>query len=225
MRRAARAVALLPAVLAATGCFDAHSVDQGPWVIDDFEDGDLNPADRNFGLWGCYTYSPPGQYCLAALGPGDQGAFSLALDFTIADPADGKLEYGGAGVQTLATTPENFSRFNEMVFSSKIVSGAPASPSSPQLSVRLGCSTAQLEDGTQPGDLYVVQTFVPTSEWQPFSLPITQFSAPPYDTAHILGGPAACTRRVDIIQFDAQLQLPDGQSAMGRLNVDEINFQ
>ena len=38
-RRAAWAVALLPAVLGVAGCFDAPTVDPGPYVIDDFEDG------------------------------------------------------------------------------------------------------------------------------------------------------------------------------------------
>jgi hypothetical protein len=216
---------MLPALLGATGCFDVHSVDQGPWVIDDFEDGDLTPADRNFGPWDCYTYSPPNQDCHRALGRGAQGVFSLKIDFTVVDPADGKPEYPGAGVQTVSTTPEDFSRFSKVVFRSKSVPAVPALPSSTRFGVQLYCSTARLEDGTKPGNLHVEQPFAVTAEWQLFSLPMAQFSPSPYDTAHILGGPGACVQRVDAIQFDVQPSLSDGQSAMGQLSVDEINFQ
>jgi len=229
MTSTALAVAMLPAVLGATGCFDAHSVDQGPWVIDDFEDGDLNPADRNFGAWVCYTYPQPSQY-LPVLDSGYQSAFSLALDFTVVNPASGTNDNAGAGVQTLtAAVPEDFSRFNKMVFSSKSVPGVSASPGVIKFAVHLGCSTVSLDDGTTPGDVFVLLPFVVPSavppDWgDPVQLPMANFESPSYLSAHPVD-PATCIRHVDSIQFDAEPQLLEGQSTMGRLDIDEINFQ
>jgi len=224
MTRVTLAVAILPAVLAMAGCFDVHSVD-GPWVIDDFEDGDLKPADPRFGPWFCYTFSPPNQYCHLGLDAGDQSRGSLALDFALVDPSqDVGQQFGGVGVQTgTAAAPRNLSRFSEMVFTSKLVSAATL-PSSAWASAQLGCSTAQVDDGTNP---YVLLTFALTADWQPepLTLSIADFVEPFFMTRHIVGGPAACLQRVDSIQFQFQPELSDGQSATARLNVDGIYFQ
>jgi hypothetical protein len=219
------AVATLPVVLGATGCFDVHSVDPGPWVIDDFEDGDLNPADRNFGPWNCYAGPPPNP-CITGLDSGDQSTFSLALDFTLVNPASGSANAVFAGVQTgTAAAPEDFSRFSGMVFSGKVVPGVPALPNMTTFSVHLGCSTVPAEDGTTPGNLYVRQQFDATTDWQPVQLPIASFVSPFYLATHPQGGPAACLRRIDSIHFELEPQLPAGQSAMGRLDIDEVSFR
>lgn len=217
------AIAMLPAVLGATGCFDAHSVDSGPWVIDDFEDGDLTPFDRNFGSWSCYTWPKPSQY-LPVLDAGDQSTFSLALDFTIVNPASGTNDSAGAGVQTLkAAVPEDLSRFNKMVFSAKIVADVPASMT--DVSVLLGCSTVPLDDGTTPGNVVVLLPFVVTTDWgEPVQLPMANFESPSSASVHPVD-PSACKRRVDSIHFEVAPQLLEGQSTMGRLDIDEINFQ
>lgn len=222
------AIAMMPTAFVATGCFDAHGVDPGPWVIDDFEDGDLNPADRNFGPWGCYTWPQSNQYA-PVLDSGDQSPFSLALDFTIVSPANGSVNSEGAGVQTgTAVTPEDFSRFSEMVFSSKIVPGVPPLPNTTNFTVHLGCSTVPLE-GNQaiPGNLYVLHQFYITTEWQqPISLPMASFVSPTYLSTHIQGGPAACLQHVDSITFEIDApMLPAGQSAVGRLDIDEISLR
>jgi hypothetical protein len=226
MSRPLRA-ALLPALLATVGCFDVQRVSQGPWVIDDFEDGDFQPADRNLGPWTCYTFNPPNQDCSRSLESGDQSAYSLSLDFTIADPADGSPQYGSAVLQTgIPATPKSFLHFNEMVFSAKLVSGVSALPSTIAVYVQLGCSAAQLDDGTNPGNPYVLAAFpLPTANWQTFTLPMASFSSPFFDPTHILGGPAACLQRVDSVTFAVDPNLDDGQTTMGQLNVDEIYFQ
>jgi hypothetical protein len=223
------AVAMLPAVLGATGCFDAHSVDPGPWVIDDFEDGDYQPFDRNFGSWDCYASGPSHLCSKAPVTPGDQGLYAMALDFTIGDPAGSGQQPGGASLQTLLpATPEDLSRFSEMVFSAKMpaLPALAALPSSPVFYAELGCSTVQ-GDGyqTTAGNLYVRQDFPVTIDWKTVQLPKAGFLSSPYNDAHINGGPAACLQRVDNIHFEVQFELSDGQSAMGELSVDEIYFQ
>lgn len=225
MTSIALTVAVLPLMLAATGCFDAHSVDPGPWVIDDFEDGDLSPSDRNFGAWSCWALPQPNS-CSAVLDSGDQSASSLALDFTIASPPNGSANAVLAGVQTgTAATPEDFSRFSEMVFSSKVVPGDPPLPNMTSFTVHLGCSTVPSDDGSVPRNLYVYQKFDVATDWQPVELPIAMFATPPYLPTHPQGGPAACLRRVDSVNFVIEPQLLVGQSATSQLDVDGISLR
>jgi hypothetical protein len=220
------AVAMLLAVLGATGCFDAQRVDPGPWVIDDFEDGDLNPFDRNFGAWGCYAW-PQASLYPPVLDSGDESIFSLGLDFTIVNPADGSAISVGAGVQTgTAARPEDFTRFSEMVFSAKLVPGVPSLPSSmTRFTVHLGCSTVPREDGTTPGNLYVPEQFDVTTDWQLVQLSIPDFTSAYYLATHVQGGPPACLRHVDSIHFEVEPVLPTGQSVVGRLDIDGISLR
>jgi hypothetical protein len=225
MNRALLSIALLPTVLGAVGCFDVHNVG-GPWVIDDFENGDLKPADPNFGPWGCSSFNESTTTnCSYGLDPGDASAHALFLDFTVDDPPDGVVQEGGALLQTGAGKPEDFSRFNQMVLSAKLVSGNPPLPSTTEVYVELGCTSAQAEDGTRPGNLYVVQSVAYTDDWQTFTLSMANFGSPAFDPTHLLGGPTACLERVDDIYFAVEPLVPDGQSAMGRLDVDDIYFQ
>ena len=55
---AALTVALLAVVFGAAGCFDVHSVDPGPYVIDDFENGTVQPLDSLFAGWFCGGDNP-----------------------------------------------------------------------------------------------------------------------------------------------------------------------
>ncbi len=218
-------LAMLPAMLGATGCFDAHGVDPGPWVIDEFEDGDLNPWDRNFGPWACWVMPQPNS-CASVLEAGDQSAFSLGVAFTIASPANGSANAVLAGVETgTAATPEDFSRFSEMVFSSKLVPGPSPLPNLTSFTVHLGCSTVPSDDGSVPRNVYVVQKFDVTTDWQPVQLPIASFGSPPYLPTHPQGGPAACLRRIDSINFQIEPHLPAGQSATSQLDVDGISLR
>ena len=226
MNRAFLALSMLPALLGTSGCFDVHGADPGPWVIDDFEDGDLKPADANLGPWTCYTFNPSGGACSVGLDPGNESLYSLFLQFTIVDPPDGLGQQGGAVLQTvLSATPENLARFGEIVFSAKLVSGNPPLLSTTQLRVQLFCSTVAADDGTGPGDLYVIQPVTFTGAWQTFSLAVASFGSPPFLTEHPLGGPTACLQHVDSVQFTVAPLLSDGQSATGRLDVDDVYFQ
>jgi hypothetical protein len=222
MNRGMHTVAILTTLLGTIGCFDVHSVG-GPWVIDDFEDGDFKPADPNFGLWGCSSFQQTTtDNCTYGLDPGDDSTYSLFLDFTVPETPDGVAQQGGAQLQTAAVTPEDLSRFDEMVLSAKLV-GSP--PSSTDLSVLLSCSSAQADDGSSPGNLYVFRDLPYPSGWQTSRLPMADFTSPSYVSTHVLGGPMACLERVDGISFTVDPQVTVSQSAMGRLNVDHIYFQ
>jgi hypothetical protein len=208
-----------------SGCFSVHDVDQGPWVIDDFEDGGLNPADPNFGRWTCSSFNEASnQNCSYGLDPGDQSAHSLFLSFTVDDQPDGTQEQGGAELYTGAVRLESFSGYSEMVLSAKLASDPPL-PSSATLQAQLGCSTVEADDGTFPGSLFVVQGLTYTSDWHTFTLPIADFGSPPWIATKAVGGPTACLERIDSISFAVAPDLSDGQSVTARLNVDDIYLQ
>jgi hypothetical protein len=219
-------LAIAGTLCSAAGCFDVQRVSQGPWVIDDFEDGDLKPTDRNFGPWGCASFNESTTTnCSYGRDPGDDSAYSLFLDFTVEDSPDGVAQQGGAQLQTEAAKPEDLSRFNQMVLSVKLVSGSPPLPSSAQVFVQLNCSSAQADNGSSPGDLYLLQYLPYTSDWQTFPLAMANFTSPSFTPMHVLGGPMACLERVDGISFSVAPQVAESQSATGRLNVDHIYFQ
>jgi hypothetical protein len=220
-------LAVCSVAVGTSGCFGVHDVDQGPWVIDDFEDGDLNPADPNFGPWTCSSFNETtSDNCSAGLDVGYQSAYSLFLDFAVDDPLDGTQERGGAELYTGATRPENLSAYGEMVLNAKLVSDVPSLPGGATLDAQLGCSTVEADDGTFPGTLYVVQGLIGYSaDWQTFTLPTENFGSPPWIATKVVGGPTACLERVDSISFEFDPNLPDGQSVTARLNVDDIYFQ
>jgi hypothetical protein len=224
MNRVTHTVAILT-TLGTMGCFDVHSVGS-PWVIDDFEDGDFKPADPNFGLWRCSSFDESTtDNCNYGLDRGDDSAYSLFLDFTVADSPDGVPQQGGAQLQTGAVAPEDLSRFNEMVLSAKLVSGSPMLPPSTDVRVQLGCSSVQADNGSSPGNLYVSWNLPYTKDWLPFTISMADFTSPSFISTHPLGGPTACLERVDGISFAVDPQVSESQSAMGRLNVDDIYFQ
>ncbi|HVY41244.1 MAG TPA: hypothetical protein VHM31_25075 [Polyangia bacterium] len=216
---------LLATALGTMGCFDVHTAG-GPWVVDDFEDGDLSPADRNFGPWACFSFSQStADNCGIGIDPGDDSSFSLFLDFTLDGAFVTVSQQGGALFQTTTSAaPENLARFHQMVLSAKLTSTV-ALPSNAGVFVQLGCSSAQAADGTRPGNLYVQQPLAFTSAWQTFTLAMRDFTTLGAYPTHVLGGPAACLERIDSIGVAVSPQVPDGQSATERLDVDDIYFQ
>lgn len=226
VNRAAPSIALLLGVLGASGCFDVHTSDPGPYVIDDFDDGDFQPADPTFQPWHCYGFNlVTAKDINCDHDAGDQSAFSLILTGTVVDPPDGVQQHGGASLRTFASKPEDFTRFSVIKFSAKLESGSPPIPSNALMYVELGCSGARSEDGTSPGDLYVNQGVNYKSYWQPFALGLNSFNSPAWLATHIMGGAAGCLERIDNIRFTVDPQLPDGQSGKFTLHIDSISMQ
>ena len=226
VRRLAAKLAFLLVVLGATGCFDVRTIDPGPYIVDDFDDGDFQPADPNFQTWQCYGFNLVTSANINCdHDTGDQSAFSLFLDATIVDPSDGTQQHGGASLATDASAPEDFTHFSQFRFSAKLESGSPPIPSNALLYVELGCDGARAEDGSLPGNLYVVQGVDYKSYWQPFTLAMDSFNSPPWLATHIMGGPAGCLQRISNIRFTVDAQLPDGQTGKFVLHVDTISLQ
>jgi hypothetical protein len=225
MRRILSTVAILAAVLMTAGCFDVHSVNRIPRVLDDFEDGDLNPVDPRFGPWFCGTNNPPNQPCTVGLDPGDQSSYSVYVDTTIVDPPDGLAQYGIGFVATNAEPPVDLYGLDEMVFTLKVTPGNPPLPDTTVVSVELLCNDVPAENGAKSSFIYVQQIVPFSGSWQSVRLMMANFGVTNYEDVTIIGGPIACLRQVNSIGFVLEPILPDGESATGRLNVDDIYFQ
>src|SRR5215471_7045517 len=100
------------------------------------------------------------------LGSSYQSAYALVLHATVDDAPDKLQQYGGAGIATFGNRPQDFSRFEELVFSLALESGDPPLPSNTELQIQLGCSTARADDGTVHHDLILLQTVDFASSWQ-----------------------------------------------------------
>jgi hypothetical protein len=226
VKRMASNILFLSMVFGASGCFDVHTADPGPLVIDDFDDGDFVPADSHFGAWVCSAFNPdtnPKYNC--DHDGGYQSQFALFLDATIDDAPDGTQQHGGAQLRTEAALPQDISHFGELVFSAKLESGSPPIPSNALLYVEIGCNSAYAEDGSRPGDLYVVQGVDYKSYWQTFQLALSSFGSPPWLATHIKGGPEACLAGVSNLRFTVDPQMPDGQTGKFVLHVDNVYLQ
>jgi hypothetical protein len=227
--RAGASVALMAAAFAMAGCFDVHDVDPGFRLIDNFDDGYF-PSNPSFTPWMCYAFNPVTNQnfsCAQDADTPDGNGDSLRLDVTVDDAPDGSLQYGGAALVTYTARGirEDFTTFTTLVFDAELQSGTPPLASDAKMSVQLGCSTAQLTDGSVPGDLDVKQGVPYSSIWQRRSAALANFGGESSGTRKIKGGAAACLRLVDSIHFQIEAHLPDGQSGKGTLKIDNIYLQ
>jgi hypothetical protein len=219
--------ALLVASLGTVACFDVHTVEQGPLVIDDFDDGDFLPADPDFDAWSCFSFNPDSNQMYRC----DQGTganntkYSLFLDFTITDAPNSNQDHGGASLATFASKPVDFTKFSEIVFSNMLESGSPALPSNALLYIELGCSKAADDQGDVPGDFYVLKGADYDNYWQTRRLTLDNFGPPSWIKRPIKGGTAGCLSLVDSFRFTVDAQLSDGQVGRGTLRIDGITLQ
>jgi hypothetical protein len=212
------------AALATTGCFDVQTFDPGPYVLDNFDDGDFLPADPIFDPWTCFAFNPDSNKmyrCDHAAGA-HGSEYGLFLEFTITDQPNGIQEDGGAGLASFTAKPVDFSHFAEVDFDVSLASGNPALSSDAQLHVELGCSTAPDEDGNVPGDFYVSRGAGYDMDWQSDRLTLNNFAPPAWVNTPIAGGLAGCLSRVDSIRFTVNAEVPDGQMGQGTLRIDNL---
>jgi hypothetical protein len=210
----------------AAGCSDVAPGNSKPYVIDDFDDGDILPAASEFDAWTCASFNPDSNRTYeCGQGPGFDSAFSAFLDFTITDPPDGAQQNGGASLLTFANKPVDFTGFEQIDFSVMLESQTPPLPSSARLYLELGCSTAAGDQGQVPGDLYLFQAVDYGAVWNARELPLADFGPPPWRVEHIAGGAAGCLARVDSIRFTVDADLPDAQIGRGLLRVDDVRLR
>lgn len=229
MRKSGRAAALLLA-LAAPACFDVQNVDPGSVLVDDFDDGDFVPAMPELGYWQCYAFNPSKDHdyrCDHA--DGYLSPYSLFLEFALDDAPDGVQQFAGAGFLSYGESgiPVDLTRYREMVFSSKLVSGDPPIPSEARVYVEFQCRTVESESGREPplGYFYLTQGVATSGEWSTYSLALANFGPQANTDEHIKGGTPACLRAVDGIVVNIQSGLKDGRSGRGTFFIDGLSFR
>lgn len=232
--RAVRDVLGLLAALVATGCFEVHSVETGPLIIDDFENGSVSPPDPTFQSWGCQKFSPPtmgGYQCEIDDTTAYQGNHSLYVDATIEDLLDGVQRQGGAFLETIANTTKDFGRFSRLVFAAKLDSDSLPPLSTPTLEVQIGCNLAELTAGPRPDSIYVSsRTETPGGDWQVLTVEFGDLTMPmdPMPvvmSARLKERSPGCLKVVDAIRFDVAAGLPDGQSGRFILHIDDVELE
>jgi hypothetical protein len=219
-----RLAPLLP-LIAAMGCFNVQTVDPGPLFIDDFEDGDIAPADPTFNDWRCYSINPPGQdiSCAPVPMPGDNSSFALQLQATIQDPVNQRQDHGGAALSTPANTPVDFTRFNMIAFDFSF--DDLALPTGALLYAELGCSTVLASNSTNPKNLYILHPVDTTVRgWNRATLSLSEFAPPPWVPIGIKGGAPACLSHVDSVRVSVDADLGDGDTKSFTLTIDDLEL-
>jgi hypothetical protein len=223
------------AVLSLPACLEIPKLDSPPFVIDDFEQGDLIPRAKGFLSWKCDPVSadeadggapvdpdggPPATGsgstvdCVVESNGDQHSCCALRASFNLLPGMLG--QYDNARVYTnmdLHTAPMDFTRFQTFVFSSIVESpaGMPL-PNGTELYVELGCRSLQgstFQSVSQPVPFEVGR------DWTPARLPMSLF---------MLTGASrnqACLVAVDSIRFVIR---PGrfAQPAVGTLHIDNV---
>jgi hypothetical protein len=233
----ARGIGFLLPALALQACFDVHQGNPGDghFVIDDFEDGDTLPkATPLFQQWTCFTFNPNiGQDPAQSVNncnlesPGNASNYALVAYFTLHDPpAVSGSQFGGAGLTTTIDPVVDFNVYHNLVVSLRVDFGNL--PPAAYAYVALDCNSVEAEKPKQPTDqFHVEQQIVATDTWgkQPFSLPLSKFVQPDYQTNRFAGGIQTCLAVIDSVNFQVSGQLTDDQSAHGEIHIDNISLE
>jgi hypothetical protein len=224
---AALLVLLLPA------CLEVQKVDPGPYYIDDFEDGNLDPLANPFGTWGCAPVGPDGDggapedpdggiatppadggssvNCQPVVSDGDRSCCSLSATFNLLPGASGHRDQ--AWVFTNAKRdPVDFTRFQKFWFSS-ILEAPDGLPSGTQLFVELGCSKVQAL--ASPAATSPPVSFVIGSGWKSSFVSLADFNQTGSRTNQ------DCLVKVDSVRFIVDTGL-GAQPAIGTLHIDTV---
>lgn len=232
-----RSTSLLLGAVAGSACFAVEKVDPGPLGagaaceslrVDDFETGDLVPRTLTFGPWACSAFnsSGTGQSATCGVEPVPGGGLALAADFTLYDSADGIQDFP---VFRLSTTvvgkPLDIRRFHWLVFNAFVESASPqlAPEMQPSFLAAFDCASAPTQGRAPLGDApRIDQSIAISTSWQSNRLELDNFGQPPDQTNAIEGGAPSCLAVVNDLAFVVGPPLQDGESASGRLHLDNI---
>jgi hypothetical protein len=218
------ALTLVTCSLAGTACFDVHTVDPGPAVLDDFEDGDLIPSLHSFSAWSCSTYTPNASFD-CALAEGFQGSAGLSFAFSLVDPPDGDQQRGTIEIETHTDTLIDLTGLSAITFDVRLTNAPPPSPTGAALRLDLKCSTAIGENGAVLRDFIVVQSVAYTAEWSSINLAMSNFGPAEWMPGALRGGTPACLRVVDGFRFVFDPGQPDGQTVAGVFSIDNVRLR
>jgi hypothetical protein len=226
-----------------------------PLAVDDFEDGDTVPRDARFAHWQRYHYntSGPGPVHAWAAPPASGSNQSLHLAWMVQDAQNGKSDFPGAGVRTLASNVfVDLSPYSRLVFAQRYQAEAafpsgwtagldklPGKPPGklPPQAEREAMLLQGIERCAHSRPTALVQLFCaeyktffevefPLSEdWQPVVVPFSSLHES-YWKPPTNTPLASCLAVTDGVSFIVQdNQLADGQCHSGSLSLDDISFR
>lgn len=224
-----RVLVLLGGSLLPCGCFDVHQVEidpagaaaPGARVIDDFEDGDVQPLDSGFAAWRCITYNPgPGRQPVScgAAAEGFTGQHGYSLWFELSDAPDGSDAYPAAHLfaPSRDDAPQDFSSHVELRLAAKFAPGDHPLSEDALFTVSLSCNAGS--DTPRSVDAAVRLP----GAWERVILPLEDFAQPSWQELPV--DTRSCLARINGISFDVG-GIGDGGLANGTLLVDDVYLQ
>jgi serine/threonine protein kinase len=197
-----------------------------PLVLDDFEDGDKLPKDPRFAIWQYFTFNPPAHEALTWFdADGHNSNHAIRLQWLANDPLDGKRQYPGAGLRSIAANGYvDLSPYTRFVFSHRY--------DGPGASGRLPISsTACRRDsffviGIHCSEFNTSYDFrVPVSEtWTTRSVALADFREPEYlpPSGATL---KQCLAVAEGLNFVIGAEVGDGECTSGILSLDDMSFR
>jgi len=211
-----RTLTIVIAATAAGSCFDVSTGRPTPILIDNFDSGDVLPADHHFDQWRCGQNDPPipdNCHCGYSAAAYYSPPYSLHLAAAVTETGD--KEANGAQLYTQGYVSEDLSNMHELVFSFLLNNGDPPLPGGARLDVELWCSDANSHVFQSVRDL-------PSGQWQTVALDMSRFG---FVWVPIEGGPSACLAKVDSLHFSVNAGLALDKSADFDLYLDDVYFR
>jgi hypothetical protein len=212
------------------GCFDVEQVvvdeprtELPLRMIDDFNDDVDNsvrqPTDPSFEPWRCFGTNGA-RVVSCDIAPGIVGT-GRAIRYDLQDFADGKRDYQGADLITVARDVIDFSRYESITFS--VALEQDVAPESTIVEVSLICGAL--------GDVALVVSrrlgILPGVGFFTYETPLATFRQPGWQWEHGLEAldETSCLTQVDGLSLYVQPEIADGERAAATAVVDEIYAQ
>lgn len=191
-------------------------------LLGNFEDDTALPQDSRFANYQYYAYNPSapglplGDFLSSPIvSPGFDSNFALGLNWEVIDPLDGTPNYPGVGVRTVVSTGfVDLSGYDRIVFAQQYQHTGSCQPIQ-ALTVVIGCDELNTS--------YIGAVAV-SPTWTNSSLSFSSLTEPSFlpPSGYTRAQCLAVANRVD---FQAQVNLADGDCASGNLALDNIEIR
>jgi hypothetical protein len=180
-------------------------------VIDTFDDLE----DPRFQAWQYYAYNTTlGELSSETVTPGYDSNYAIDLVWEVVDPPDGAPNYPGVGLRAVPVSYLDLSGYSAVVFAQQYVHTGSCQAIT-TLTVRLACSEYNA----------AFTASVPISpQWTTSTVTFTSFAQSAYPSPTPVDK-GQCFKVIDGFDFQAQIDLVDGDCASGDLTLDNISIR
>jgi hypothetical protein len=198
----------------------AGSAGTGSILLGDFENHIAKPQDSRFKNYDFYAYNPMRPLAAPAfvnspfVAPGFNSNFGIGLNWEVIDVRDGAPNYPGVGVRTVATGFVDLTGYDRIVFAHQYTHTGTCQALQ-NITVIIACDELNTS--------FWYQLPVSTT-WTTSSISFSTFAEPTYlpPSGHTL---AECLAVANVVIFQAQVDLIDGDCASGNLSLDNIEIR